>query len=161
MNIHEFIKEYQEVFEGNPWHGESVLKTLESTPFQLVNYKPQQGFHSIAELVKHLLIWRKFIVEKLNENQEFDIQLNSSLDWEEKVRMETSLEWSRLLEDLKASQKEITSLLSGKKDEWFQQQCPGKSYSNQFMMMGIMQHDLYHLGQIRLIRKMAEAHSLS
>lgn len=156
MIITEFIKEYQEIFDGEPWHGESLFRTLETTSFHLTNFKPQENFHSIAELLKHLLIWRTFVIEKLNENQEYDIHLNSSLDWEEKVRIETPVEWNRLMESLKSSQQQIVSLLSGKEDGWLQQQTPGKSYTNQYMMMGIMHHDLYHLGQIRLIRKMAE-----
>ncbi len=155
MTIREFVKEHNEVFKGEPWHGESLIGTLERISFRLVNYKPQKGFHSIAELVKHLLVWRKFVLEKLKGNQEYDIELNSQ-DWEEEKLMERKEEWVLLLKELQASQEDLTTWLSGKKEDWLESQTPGKSYTNQYMVMGIMHHTLYHLGQIRLIRKMAE-----
>ena len=156
MTIEEVVKEYKEIFEGEPWHGEALLNTLEGISFQLVNYKPREDFHSIAELLNHLLAWRKFVLEKLHGNQEYDIEINSPQDWEQHIRLESLKEWRKLIEEVKSSQQEIEKTLSGKKDEWLLQYTPGKNYSNEYMMMGIIHHDVYHAGQIRLIRKMAE-----
>lgn len=156
MTISELVKEYKEVFDGNPWHGESLAGTLASIPFSLVHYKPKETFHSIAELVQHLLAWRNFVLEKLNGNREYDIELNSVTDWAEKVHLKDSSEWTQLLEELRSSQTALEVSLLQKSDEWLSEETPGKNYPNQYMMLGLMHHDLYHLGQIRLIRKMAE-----
>ena len=156
MTIPELVKEYKEVFNGHPWHGESLSGTLASIPFPLVHYKPKENCHSIAELVQHLLAWRKFVLEKLNGNREYDIELNSIADWPEKVHLKDLSEWNKLLEELYFSQTAIEASLLQKKDKWLSEEAAGKNYSNQYMMLGLMHHDLYHLGQIRLIRKMAE-----
>lgn len=155
MKSEEFTKEYNEIFHGAPWHGDSLLKTLRSVPFSLVNYKPHKEFHSIAELVKHLLIWRKFVTEKLQENAAFDIELNSPEDWNENG-LKDQEEWLLLTEELVNSQKEIVNAVGMKGNEWFEELTPGKNYTNRYMLQGIISHDLYHLGQIRLLKKMAE-----
>lgn len=156
MKTEEFIRDYKEIFEGEPWYGQSLMETLTSISFPLVNYKPAGNFHSIAGLVKHMLIWRKFVVEKLRENEEFDIELNSPADWNENPKLSNATEWSLLLKELKVSQKEIESALVTKNEDWANEPAPGKNYANHYMLRGIVCHDIYHLGQIRLLKKLAE-----
>ena len=151
-----FISEYEEVFRGEPWYGASILDSLSSIPLEQLNFKPHAAGHSIAGLVKHMLAWRKFVVEKLKGNPDYNIDLNTPADWDEQVLIHSMREWERLVEDLKASQQEIVDMLQAKQEEWWTSQVPGKDYSYQHMLRGILQHDIYHLGQIRLTWKWAE-----
>ena len=154
MHSQELLQEYQEVFEGSPWYGSAVIKTLRRIPFYLVNQKIQPQAHSIAELLRHMLAWRTFVLEKLRENAGFDIELNSTADWEEGVKVHTEAEWEELLQLLEDSQQKMEQLLAGKSEEWLAQPVAGKPYANIFMLRGILYHDVYHLGQIRLIKKL-------
>lgn len=154
MNSQEFLQEYREVFNGSPWYGAAVLKSLQRIPFALVNQKLHPQGHSIAGLLKHMLAWRNFVLEKLEENADFDIDLNSTADWEEGVMMDSEEEWQKLLQSLENSQQRMEQLLADKSEEWLAQPVAGKPYSNQFMLRGILYHDVYHLGQIRLMKKL-------
>ena len=153
MTIDQLIEEYTEVFEGSPWYGESIQKTLKSIPYELVNEKRSPQEHSIADICLHMLNWRKFVIEKIKGHETFDIVLNTNADWEAEVFLESPQAWQKLQDALQASQLALVTLLRSKPEEWLEQQVAGKEYHNLYMLRGIMQHDIYHLGQIRLIKR--------
>lgn len=156
MTIQDIIHEFNELFEGQPWHGASILESLQACEPELVNQKPSTAAHSIAEILQHQLSWRTFVIEKLRENKEYDIVLNSENDWAEQVYVHDQADWHQMIEELKQSQLEIKKLLRNRKDEWLYNTTPGKNYTNLHMLKGLLYHDLYHLGQIRLLGKMLQ-----
>jgi hypothetical protein len=48
---------------------------------------------------------------------------------------------------------QMTTLIRGQKDELLQQTVPGRKYNFRKLLNGIVQHDIYHLGQIAYIQK--------
>lgn len=157
MKIQERTREFKEIFEEKSWYGASVLETLRSVSYPFVNLRLHDQSHSIAELVQHMLNWRMFVVEKLNGNEEFDIELNSKFDWPESFHIEDEEVWNNLIIKLINSQEEIVEALSLKSEDWLTQKTPGEQYNNDFLIRGIMYHDIYHLGQIRLINSVIKS----
>lgn len=153
MSIQELIDEYTEIYDGTPWYGESIAKSLQAVSYQVVNYRPVPNAHSIADLCMHMLSWRRFVIEKLEGNANYTIALNSAEDWKEGVSLNREEDWQALQDQLRVSQREIIRLLGTKTDAWLKEAAAGKAYTNLYMLRGIMQHDLYHLGQIRWIQK--------
>jgi uncharacterized damage-inducible protein DinB len=151
MNIENSIIQYNEVFNEEPWFGTSVLKSLEQIPVLFWNKKPEKVSHSIAELIYHIIDWRGFVIEKLKGNATFDIELNTEKDWRKGILIHTEEEKKNTLETLVETQNTITKLLATASDLWLSEPTLGKTYTNAYMMRGIMQHDTYHLGQINLI----------
>ena len=147
MTIESFIDDFKEVYKGDPWSGISITKSLERIPWQDVNGKPETERKSIAEILLHIINWRIFVIAKIKENKPFTIRLNSQEDWTPIV-INSDAEWEQLLERLEETQNIICSLLQGKSNYWFSEITAGKPYTNAYMMRGIIQHDMYHLGQI-------------
>ncbi len=150
------INEFNDVFEGEPWYGASVLDSLQAMPVELLNDKPYAAGHSVAVLLKHMLAWRIFVLEKLKQNKDYKIALNSPADWDHDFIISDSREWQQLIETYKQAQQELIVLLKEREEEWLLEQVPGNDYSYRHMLNGILYHDIYHLGQIRLSWKMAE-----
>ncbi|WP_106791443.1 DinB family protein [Aquimarina sp. Aq78] len=151
MNIKDSIKKYDEVFEGEPWFGNSILKSLEHIPVLFWDKKPKKVSHSISELVYHLIDWRGFVIEKLKGNKAFDIELNSEKDWRKGVLIQNEKEKKKTLEELIETQNIICELLLAKPDSWLNEQVAGRRYRNEYMINGVIQHDIYHLGQINIV----------
>jgi len=63
-------------------------------------------------------------------------------------------EWNELKEEFKQSHESLIELIKQKDDNWLSTKMPGKNFSYNFMLKGIMQHDLYHIGQVNLLKKM-------
>ncbi len=151
MNIEDSIIQLEEVFEGTPWYGPSVLKSLKTIPAKLWDGKPENVSHSIAELVYHILDWREFVVQKLKGNEAFSIQMNSEKDWRKNVSIATEAQKTIIIDELTQTQDILLELLETRSDSWMSEFVLGKDYTNEYMIRGLVQHDIYHLGQINMI----------
>ncbi|GAA3513301.1 hypothetical protein GCM10022393_28870 [Aquimarina addita] len=151
MDIEDSIQQLEMVFEGDPWLGTSVLKPLKKIPYECWNEKPENVAHSIAELVLHMIDWRIFVIEKLKDNQSYSIVMNSEMDWRKNVSIATETEKKECLTELINTQEMLITRLVEKPDSWLNEFVLGKDYTNEYMIMGVIQHDIYHLGQINLI----------
>ena len=151
MTLENYCNTSNEVFNGHPWYGDSLMASLQNIPLENWNRKPENTSNSIANLVCHMIDWRCFVIEKLKENASFDIELNTSADWRENIRVHTEEEKNKIVSELKDSQEQLMALIKEKKATWLSNKTPGKEYTNEYMLQGVLQHDMYHLGQINLI----------
>ncbi len=134
-------------FEGEPWFGDSLMTKLHSIDDTLVNHTLPNSKNSIAILVQHLINWRRFTIEKLNNNASFDIKMNSEEDWT-RITIKTKPEWIALIDTLTSTQKELIEILKQQNDDFLERLTPGRVYNFEFLIEGIIQHDIYHHGQI-------------
>ena len=151
MDIEDCITQLEEVFEGQPWFGPSLVDSLEKISVGFWNQKFKNQKHSIAELVWHMIDWRQFVIEKLKDNVSYSIEMNSEADWRKNASVHNDQDKKNLIQALIQSQEEIIRLLDGKPDSWLQEFVSGKDYKNEYMIQGLVQHDIYHLGQINLL----------
>ena len=90
------------------------------------------------------------MIEKINGNQDFKIKQDSEADFTRKNY--TDEEFDDLINKLKKTHEEIKSLLISKSNEWYQETVPGSVYDYEFLIEGIIQHDIYHVGQIAYLK---------
>jgi len=145
----------EEIYDGNPWHGESICTKLRDVDYKVAMERPIAGVHTIYELVGHMISWRNYVVRKMMGDSAYKIELNSEKDWDQKSEHPPS-SWDILKENLKKNQKLIMEELATKDTAWLNTRVPGtEDLSFERLMHGIIQHDIYHLGQIGLVKKMA------
>lgn len=149
--ILKLIKSLNDSFQGTPWYGESLIPQLKKIEIKSVNKTLPNSNNSIAILIQHVIHWRIFVLEKLNGNEAFDIEMNSEADWK-RITIETKTEWDTLLNELVSTQNQIIDILkSQKEDSFLENKTLGKTYSFGYLIEGIIQHDIYHSGQIGLL----------
>ncbi len=108
--------------------------------------------HSIAEIVYHMTTWRIFAVRKLQGDAEFDIKTEDK-DWK-KFPVVDEFEWEAIQMELSLSQEELISELEKIADDSFLEEfVPGRDYSYYTLIHGVVQHDVYHAGQIDSLKK--------
>ncbi|HET8737552.1 MAG TPA: DinB family protein [Pricia sp.] len=139
-----------ESFDGRPWYGISVMEKLDSIDWLKINAKTY-GSKSIAVLVRHIINWRIFCLKKLEGDMEYDIEIDGQNDWPE-VHIDNQQEWEELKAELRHTQEKLLRKLSEQTDDLLLEKVPGKSYSFGPMLNGIAQHDIYHLGQIAMLK---------
>jgi uncharacterized damage-inducible protein DinB len=132
-------------FEKNAWYGPAVMEVLaDVTPEQAT--KNINGSNSIIELVGHMTAWRTFTIKKLEGDSEFDIE-------NDEMNFPSSNDWELTLQGIKESQNKLLLLLESISEEKISEMVPGRKYNFQTLLHGVIQHDIYHLGQIQLIKK--------
>jgi len=150
--IKEIIDQLNQVYSGDPWYGDGFVEKLSKIDWRIVNKMPTPNSPSVARLVKHILNWRVFLIQKLNGNVDFDIITDAPNDWTD-IIIETEKDWTRLLEEMSNVHNETIELLTQNTKSKLQEKVTRRSYNFEFLLKGIVQHDIYHIGQIGLIAK--------
>ena len=137
-------------FEGEAWHGPSVLEALKDVTPQVAHAHPMSGVHSIWELVLHLSGTYRIVLRRL---QGEDAQLTPAEDWPA-VPSPTASAWAEAVGALQELNEQVRDAIRrfdpGQLDQPF---TPGGAYTAYTQFIGITQHDLYHAGQIAILKK--------
>jgi uncharacterized damage-inducible protein DinB len=144
------IRDLENLYDGQPWFGESFLFYLQNLDWKKANAEPFEDGRSIHRLVLHIIEWRRFAIEKLAKNDFFDLKYGSKDEWPP-IRSGKD-GWVITLEQLKISQKKLIDALRTVETSILDNQVPNRDYDFQYLLTGAVQHDVYHLGQIALIK---------
>ncbi len=139
-------------FEGEAWHGDALLKILRDVDAKTAAARPIKNAHTIWELVLHIVAWDRAVLRraqgkaaKVSEKENFPLVSDAS-----------EAGWQDAVAHLKQTHDDLVKAVAEFSDARLQEQVPGKSakYHNFFYMFsGIVQHELYHAGQIAVLKK--------
>jgi len=135
--------------EGDAWHGPAVLELLQQVPVDLAPAKPLDQAHSIWEIVLHIIAEQNAVVRRL---QGAAFHLNQKEDWPE-VSDFGEPAWQDARRALEQSFDQLDQSIGRLSDSQLNHAVPGEKYNVYFMLHGIIQHNLYHAGQIALLKK--------
>lgn len=150
--IEKITKLLHRSFEKGAWHGPTVKESIQDVT-QEISSKRLPGTHSIIELVGHLSTWRNYVAKKLNGETEYTVP--------DEMNFPVGTDWSKAVADLEESQRNLLGAIEKFPDEKLADLVQGVThkYTCYTMLHGIIHHDLYHTGQIILIKKAAVAQS--
>ena len=155
MNNQECLRirdQLQYGFAGPAWHGPSIKKVLaDLEASQMLN--ATSNSHNIAELIEHMTAWRNYAIKKLEGDESYEVSDEENFP---PVKENTLVCWQSILGRLKASQTRLVELLESISDDKLLETVPGRKYDFYILLHGIVQHDLYHLGQIILLKKLSK-----
>ncbi len=148
--IHRIGSQLKRGYEGGAWHGPSVLEAVEGMAWEHGFQKPIVGFHSICELILHIAAWAEVGSRALKG--EVYSNLADEADWPD-VGIPSEASWKRALKRCNEGQRDLRDSLKKYPEDQLHQTLPGKEYSMYFLLQGIMQHNVYHAGQIAVLRR--------
>lgn len=138
-------------FEGTAWHGPSISEVLAGVNAQQAAAHPIAGAHSIWELALHIQTWERVGRRRIQEFVPIDV--SDEEDWP--VVTDTSeAAWTRTLEELRSNHQALRAAIREMDEAKLDEIVPGTTYSVYFLLHGVIQHDLYHAGQIALLKKL-------
>jgi len=136
-------------FEGSAWHGPALLELLEGVDAATAAAKPFPKVHSIWELVLHIAVWDQAAMVRLRgEKTQPSGELNFPL-----VRKSTEAAWRKAVAETKRTHDALVKAVAALSASRLRDRVPGKRYDFYHMLHGIAQHELYHAGQIAILKK--------
>ena len=155
--IHSYKEQFTQVFDGEPWLDESFQKKLNNLKDKEVFTHSPDNNHSVAQVVSHIVVWRREVIRRLNDNSSERLLTEESTDnWKNSLVLREA-GWQQLYADLRQSQQQLMKLLEDKDDDFLDEQLGDTTFKKEYFLAGILHHDLYHLGQIGLILKWSKA----
>ena len=134
---------------GPAWHGPSLMEILSDVTSQEAVQHPVRGGHSIAELVLHIVAWMRAARRGLEGGA---ASVAAAEDW---PPVPDPLDWSALLADLNLASEQLGQRLSTARHAELDRMIPGadQEYPGYVLFHGVVQHNLYHAGQLALLKK--------
>jgi uncharacterized damage-inducible protein DinB len=141
-------------YAGGAWHGPALRELLRGVSARQAAARPVGNAHTIWELVLHISAWTKAVRRRSRRMQGKALQLSPAENFPP-MPAPTAANWKATLAALAAAQTDLHRAISVLPDSKLKRKVPGKPYSFYVMLHGLVQHDIYHAGQIALLKKMA------
>ena len=141
-------------FEGEAWHGPSVKEALAGVTAQQAAARPIAKAHTIWEITAHIAVWEDVVRRRLA-----GLPVTQPTDAEDWPPAGEGGEraWAALLARLEAGNGALREAFLAFDETRLDQPPEGARSTAYDLMHGIVQHDLYHAGQIAVLRKGAGA----
>ncbi|MGE0886007.1 MAG: DinB family protein [Blastocatellales bacterium] len=148
---HRINSQLKRAFQGQAWHGPSLRELLDGVTARQAAAKPVPNAHCIWELVNHIIAWEQIVKQRLEGDAVNSIPAEVNFP---PVSDASEEAWQGALQKLEASNRSLRDAIKRIDDAKLEEKAAGQDYSVYFMLHGVIQHDLYHAGQIALLKKM-------
>lgn len=148
------VEQIKDAYEGQPWFGRSIKEILNEIDERIVFERPG-GQHSLLELIWHMITWKEFTINRLRRDNQTPVQYFDENDWRKLDHSDKTL-WSKGLQQFYQLHNELVAIILLQKDEILSKKVSEKQYDFRKLLNGILEHDIYHLGQIAYIKKMLQ-----
>ena len=136
-------------FKGDSWHGPNLVRTLDGIDYDQAMQRPLGEKHTIWELTDHISFWMEEVWKSVRDHAV--LNPDKKKDWAEMGA--TSEEWAQSVNRLEAAVNMTLDALAEWSDGDLYKTVPGTRYTFKQMLHGIVHHNLYHAGQINLLKK--------
>jgi uncharacterized damage-inducible protein DinB len=142
-------EQLRRAFEGDAWHGPALLELLEDVDAAMAAAQPLPDAHSIWKLVLHVAVWDDAACRRLAGNK----WQPEGTDNFPVVPKPTEAAWRKAVAHAKRTHDVLVKTVKGLPEARLRDRVPGKKYDFYFMVHGVAQHELYHAGQIAILKK--------
>ncbi len=139
-------------FVGEAWHGDSLFEILEGVSATQAAARPIKHAHTIWELVLHIAAWDGAVLRRVGGRE---VELSDAENFPAVTDVGEAA-WRRTLAEARRVHEQLVAAVLALPDSRFREMVPGKDgahYTFYYMLHGLAQHELYHAGQIALLKK--------
>ena len=144
-----------EAFDHVAWHGTTLRGSIRGVTAARASWRPLPKRHNIWELTVHAAYWKYAVRQRITGEKRGRFVYRGS-NWFARPSSRDERAWKadvKLLVDEHRRLREVVATLDPRT---LTQQVPGKRQSLAYMIRGIAAHDLYHAGQIQLLKRLQE-----
>ena len=152
---HRIADQLRRAFSGDPWHGSPIRDLLEGITGEQAWAHPLPSAHNIWDLVLHIEVYLD-VAFKATEGTPMPRLFGTEQDWPTATDRSASA-WTGTMQRLLESCERLAQAIDEFADQRLQDSVPGREYDFYYLLHGIVQHSLYHAGQIAMLKKAVTA----
>jgi hypothetical protein len=147
--VHRIAKQLQRTFQGRAFHGPSVEEALDGVTLKIAKARSPNGAHNIWQIVLHMTFWQDTARKWLKGNTK---RPGPDEDWP-KIKEKTAGEWKKAQWNLKRSYELLRDEIMALDESRLEEPLFENMSKVYVALHGIIQHNIYHAGQISLLKK--------
>lgn len=149
--IERILDQLKRAYEGDAWHGPSVQEVLKGVTAGQAAARPVPGAHTIWELAHHIAVWEGVGRRRL-QGDRAQIDISSPADWPP-ADGSSDAAWEQAKASLDRGHQALLEAIARVEEARLDQPILEGMSTVYVTLHGVIQHDLYHAGQIALLKK--------
>lgn len=152
--ISQLVAILDQAYDHRSWHGTNLRGSIRGVSARQAAWRPQPGRHNIWELVVHAAYWKYAVWRRLTGEKRGSFELKGS-NWFERPENSDERSWRGDVALLERTHRSLRSAIERMPAVDLERKPRGSTVSNFALIAGIAAHDLYHAGQIQLLKRLA------
>jgi DinB family protein len=148
------LRDLDQGYDHKSWHGTVLRGSLRSLSAEQAAWRPAPGRHNIWELAVHAAYWKYSVLRRLPQGEGVRFPLKGS-NWFERPQGDGSERaWKADLQLLGKMHRELRQAVAALRDVDLEMIPEGSKTSILDLVLGVARHDIYHAGQIQLLKRL-------
>lgn len=152
MNVAPFLDAIDLAYDRQSWHGTNLRGSLRGVTAEQAAWRPAPGRHNIWELAVHAAYWKYAVLRRLTGQKRGSFALEGS-NWFARPTDPSAAAWKADLALLDQTHHALRAAVAALPASRLRAPVQGKR-TTAWLLHGIAAHDLYHAGQIQLIKRL-------
>ena len=141
-------------YDAKAWHGTNLRGSIRGLTARQAAWRPSPGRHNIWEIVVHCAYWKYIVRRRILGEKKGSFPLKGSNWFRRDAGLSEQL-WRADIALLESTHTSMCNAIALLKPLALSAKPRGSKIDNLAIIMGIASHDLYHAGQIQLLKRLA------
>ena len=151
--VRQLVLQLDQAFDRKSWHGTNLRGSLRRVTPEQAAWRPARGRHNIWELAVHAAYWKYAVWRRLAGEARGSFPLKGS-NWFERPERPDASAWRADLALLARMHRQLRDAVTLVPASALNRVPPGSTVTTFDLIAGVIAHDLYHAGQIQLLKKL-------
>ena len=149
--VERILDQLKRAYEGSAWYGSSVREVLNFVTAEQAHARPFAEAHSIWELTHHIAVWENAARRRLSGDRA-QIEISSPEDWPP-ADDPSEAGWEKTKASLDRGHQALVEAIACVPESHLDQPIIEGMSTVYVTLHGVIQHDIYHAGQIAILKK--------
>jgi hypothetical protein len=154
--VSSLLEQLDEAYDRQSWHGTNLRGALRGLSSDLALWRPAPDRHNIWEISIHAAYWKYAARRRLTGEKRGAFPRKGS-NWFPSPISPTEGQWREDVGLLGESHRRLREAVAGLTDTDLRRRAPGGKETIARLVRGVAAHDLYHAGQIQLLKRLLRA----
>ena len=145
-----------QAYDRKSWHGTNLRGSIRGLSAEQAAWRPAPQRHNIWEIVVHAAYWKYIVYRRLSGEPRGSFSLKGS-NWFVRPQEATAAAWRADIELLAETHKSLRAAIAKMNPKTLYKIPPNSKLNDFALISGIAAHDLYHAGQIQLLKRLANS----
>ena len=144
-----------EAFDRRAWHGTNLRGSLRGLSARQAAWRPQPARHNVWEIALHAAYWKYAVCRRLTGEKRGSFPLSGSNWFRRPEGAAGDRQWREDVALLVAQHRRLRAEVARLRSGDLAHKATGARWTIGTLVRGIASHDLYHAGQIQLLKRLA------
>ena len=142
-----------QAYDRRSWHGTNLRGSIRGLTAERAARRPRPDRHNIWELVVHAAYWKYAVTRRLTGQKRGSFPLKGS-NFFPRTESSNEKQWREDIALLEQTHRALREAVARLSPTDLPRKPQGSKVTNVFLITGIAAHDLYHAGQIQLLKRL-------